>query len=137
MRLHAWNSRTAFLPLQLSNTGAEMNQMTRQEILDAILPLNEPENGSRRLQWLINLGYQMTISARAGYPTVENKIEHLVAFNELQHQLYNQMLHTQTNDEWYKVEELLENLRKYAVAAGVAGDFGCAVQASIRSLVDQ
>jgi hypothetical protein len=24
----------------------------------------------------------------------------------------------------YKIEELLENLRKYAVAAGVAGDFG-------------
>jgi hypothetical protein len=45
------------------------------------------------------MGYQMTISARAGYPTVENKIEHLVAFNELQHQLYNQMLHCQTNDE--------------------------------------
>jgi len=60
-----------------------MNQMTRQEILDAILPLNDPENAGRRLQWLITLGYQMTISARAGYPTVENKIEHLVAFNEL------------------------------------------------------
>ena len=30
---------------------------------------------------------------------VQNKIEHLVAFNELQHQLYNQMLHFQTNDE--------------------------------------
>ena len=96
-----------------------MNEMSRQEILDAILPLNDPKNGPRRLQWLINLGYQMTISARAGYPTVENKIEHLVAFNELQHQLYNQMLHCQTNDEWYKVEELLENLRNYAVAAGV------------------
>jgi hypothetical protein len=112
-----------------------MNQMTRQEILDAILPLNESENAPRRLQWLINLGYQMTISARAGYPTVENKIEHLVAFNELQHQLYNQMLHCQTNDEWYKSEDLLENLRKYAVAAGVAGDFGWAVHASIRSLI--
>ena len=54
----------------------------------------------------------MTISARGGYPTVENKIEYVVAFNELQHQLYNQMLHCQTNDEWYNAEELLENLRK-------------------------
>jgi hypothetical protein len=112
-----------------------MNQMTRQEILDAILPLNETQNAARRLQWLIELGSQMTVSARVGYPTVENKIEHLVAFNELQHQLYNQMLHCQTNDEWYKVEELLENLRKYAVAAGVAGDFGWAVHTSIRSLI--
>jgi hypothetical protein len=115
----------------------EMNQMTRQEILDAILPLNETQNAARRLQWLIELGSEMTVSARVGYPTVENKIEHLVAFNELQHQLYNQMLHCQTNDEWYKVEELLENLRKYAAAAGVAGDFGWAVHTSIRSLTKQ
>jgi hypothetical protein len=121
----------------LIHTGAEMNQMTRQQILDAILPLNGPENALRRLQWLIDLGYQMTISARAGYPTVENKIEHLVAFNELQHQLYNQMLHCQTNDEWYKVEELLENLRKSADGAGVAGDFGWAAQKSVRSLIHQ
>lgn len=137
MRLHAWNFASRPSPSRLPNAGTEMNQMTRQEILDAILPLNEPDNAARRLQWLINLGYQMTISARAGYPTVENKIEHLVAFNELQHQLYNQMLHCQTNDEWYKVEDLLENLRKYAVAAGVAGDFGWAVHASIRSLVNR
>ena len=85
----------------------EMNQMTRQEILDAILPLNETQNAARRLQWLIELGSQMTVSARVGYPTVENKIEHLVAFNELQHQLYNQMLHCQTNDEWYKVRGVI------------------------------
>jgi hypothetical protein len=114
-----------------------MNQMTRQEILNAILPLNDPQNASRRLEWLINLGYQMTISARGGYPLVQNKIQHLVAFNELQHQLYNQMRHCQTNDEWYKVEELLENLPKYAVAAGVAGDFGSAVHSSIRSLAEE
>jgi len=63
-----------------------MNQMTRQQILDAILPLNEPQNEHRRLQWFIRLGYEMTISARSGYPTVQNDIKHLVAFNELQHQ---------------------------------------------------
>jgi len=114
-----------------------MNQMTRQEILDAILPLNGPENTARRLQWLIDLGFYMTVSARVGYPAMQNKIEHFVAFNELQHQLYNQMRHCQTNDEWYKVEELIENLRKYAVAAGVAGDFGWAVHSSIRSLTKQ
>jgi len=111
-----------------------MNQMTRQQILDAILPLNDPKNAPRRLQWLIDLGYQMTISARAGYPAVGNKIEHVVAFNELQHQLYQQIRHCQTKDEWYTVEEFLEGLRKYAVAAGVEGDFGWAVHASIRSL---
>jgi hypothetical protein len=77
----------------------------------------------------------MTIAARNGYHTVENKIQLLVAFNELQHQLYNQVVHFQTNEEWYKVEELLENLRKYADAAGVAGHFGWAAHASIRSLI--
>jgi hypothetical protein len=79
----------------------------------------------------------MTISARAGYPTVENKIERLVAFNELQHQLYNQVLRCQRGDEWYKVEEFLENLRKHAVATGVAGDLSWAVHTSIRSLIKQ
>lgn len=110
--------------------------MTRQQILDAILPLNESQNAHRRLQWFIRLGYEMTISARSGYPAVENDMKHLVAFNELQHQLYNQMLHWKTNDEWYKVEQLLENLRKYAEAAGLSGHFGAAVLESIRSLMD-
>jgi hypothetical protein len=41
--------------------------MTRQEIMDAILPLNGPENTARRLQWLIRLGYEMTVDARVGY----------------------------------------------------------------------
>jgi hypothetical protein len=45
------------------------------------------------------------------------------------------MLHCQTNDEWYKVEELLENLRKYADVTGVTGDFGWAALTSIRSLI--
>jgi len=79
----------------------------------------------------------MTISARGGYPTVENKTEYVVAFNELQHQLYNQMLHCQTNDEWYNAEELLENLRKDTRKRQVVGDFGWAAQTSIRSLIRQ
>jgi hypothetical protein len=114
-----------------------MNQLTQREVLDAILPLNDQHNAAKRIQWLIDLGYQMTVSARVGYPAVENKIEHLVAFNELQHKLYNQLRHCQTNDEWYKVEEFLEVLRKYAEAAGVAGDFGWAVRASLRSLTNR
>ena len=112
-----------------------MSQMTRQEMLDVLLPLNEPQNRARCLRWLTNLGYQMTVAARGGYPAVENKIQLLVAFNELQHKLYNQMVHFHRNDEWYKVEEFLENLRKYAEAAGVAGELGWAAHASIRSLL--
>jgi hypothetical protein len=55
-----------------------MSQMTRPAILDAILPLNCPQHAPQRLQWLVNLGYRMTTSAPLGYPTVENKIEHLL-----------------------------------------------------------
>ena len=112
-----------------------MNQMTRQEILDAIQPLNDPLNEARRFEWLTTLGYQMTISARVGYPTLENRIEHLVAFNEMQHQLYNYVRHCRTKDQWNTVEDFLEGLRKFAVASGVGGDFGAAVHSSLRSVL--
>jgi hypothetical protein len=79
--------------------------MTRKQILDALLPLS----GARRLQWLIALGWEMTLSARAGYPAVENNFAHVVAFNEMQHQLYNYMLHSQDQDDW-KIEDFLEGL---------------------------
>ena len=114
----------------------QMNHMTRQEILDAISPLNDPLNESRRLKWLIALSYQMTISARAGYTTVENNIKHLVAFNEMQHQLYNYMRHSHEKEEW-KIEDFLEGLRKYALASGVEGDFGAAVHMSLRQVTRQ
>jgi hypothetical protein len=113
-----------------------MNQMTRQEILEAILPLNDPANESRRLNWLTALGYQMTVSARIGYPTVKNNIKHLVAFNEMQHQLYNYLQHPHEKEEW-KIEDFLEGLRRYAVTSGVEGDFGAAVHSSLRQLTRQ
>jgi hypothetical protein len=107
--------------------------MNQQEILDHILPLNEPLNENRRFGWLTELGFQLTISARIGYPTMENNIKHLVAFNEMQHQLYNYMRHSQEKEKW-KIEDFLEGLRKYAEASGIAGDFGAAVLSSLRFL---
>jgi len=107
--------------------------MNRQEILDLILPLDEPSNNTRRLLWLTDLGFQLTISARAGYPAVENNMKHLIAFNEIQHQLYNFMRHPQHKERW-KIEDFLEGLRQYAEASGVAGHFGAAVRSSLRRL---
>jgi hypothetical protein len=49
---------------------------------------------------LIALGWEITVSARVGYPMVEDNIAHLVAFNEMQHQLYNYMRHSHEKDEW-------------------------------------
>jgi len=107
--------------------------MDRQQILDLITPLNQPSNSARRVRWLIDLGFQMTISARAGYPTVDNDIRHLVAFNEMQHQLYNYLRRPQENEQW-KIEDFLEGLRRYAEATGVAGHLGAAVRTSLESL---
>jgi hypothetical protein len=81
--------------------------MTAQEILNAMRLLNDPVNEARRFRWLTDLGYQMTISARSEYPAAENKIEHLVAFNELQHRLYNYIRACQSKDEWNIVQDFL------------------------------
>jgi hypothetical protein len=107
--------------------------MNRSEILDLVSPLNEPSNEALRLRWLTELGFQMTISARAGYPTVENRIQHLVAFNEMQHQLYNYMRHPQQHERW-QIEYFLQALLRYAEESGVAGHLGAAVRTSLESL---
>jgi hypothetical protein len=105
--------------------------MTRKEVLDAVSPLNREE----RTRWLIWLGWQMTIAARAGYPDAKqaDSILHLMAFNELQHQLYNYLGHSQTKDDW-TIEELLEGLHQKASASGVAGHFGAALNSSLRAI---
>ena len=105
--------------------------MARKDVLDAVIPLNKEE----RTQWLITLGWQMTISARAGYPLAQqaDSIPHLMAFNELQHQLYDYLRHSQTKDDW-TIEDLLEGFYQKAAASGVAGDFGAALRSSLRAI---
>jgi hypothetical protein len=108
--------------------------MTRKQILDAILPLNE----TQRVKWLINLGWEMTVSARAGYPNstlVDDRLSYLIAFNEIQHQIYNFMRNSSAEGDW-KIEDFLEGLRQKAAASGVevAGYFGAAVKSSLRSV---
>src|SRR6476620_1874916 len=58
--------------------------MTSTPILDTISQLND----AQRLEWLVNLGWEMTVSARAAYPNstmVNDKLSYLIAFNEIQH----------------------------------------------------
>ena len=107
--------------------------MIAKQVIDLISPLNDSLKASRLLDWLTDLGFQMTISARSGYPNVENKIEHLVAFNELQHQLYCYIRRAEDSKQ-ERIEVFLEGLREYAEGLGVAGDFGWALQTSLRSL---
>jgi hypothetical protein len=105
--------------------------MTLKEVLDAVAPLDE----DARARWLIDLGWAMTVSARAGYPLAKqaDSIPHLVAFNELQHQLFNYLRHLPTGNEW-TIEDFLNGLCQKAKESAVEGDFGWAVKWSVERI---
>jgi hypothetical protein len=88
------------------------------------------------VRWLIDLGLAMTVSARAGYPLAQqpDPIPHLMAFNEMQHQLFNYLRHSQTEDDW-TIEALLEGLCHRAKTSGIEGDFGWALKSSLQRLI--
>jgi hypothetical protein len=78
----------------------------------------------------------MTVSARAGYPIANQKAEpipHLMAFNELQHQLFNSLRHTPTKDDW-TIQHFLEGLNQKAKASKVDDDFGWALKWSVERI---
>ena len=106
--------------------------MTMKEVFDVVLPLNREQ----RVQWLIDLGWEMTVSARAGYPLAKQKVEsipHLMAFNELQHQLFNYLRYMRTQDDW-TIQNFLEGLNQKAKASKVDGEFGWALTSSIQRI---
>jgi hypothetical protein len=102
--------------------------MIMKEVLDFVSSLS----GEQRVRRLIDLGWAMTVSARAGYPLAEQAepIPHLMAFNEMQHQLYNYLRHSRTTDDW-TIQSFIEGLQQRAKASKVEGDFGWAVKWSI------
>lgn len=102
--------------------------MTVNDVLHVVLPLN-PE---QRVLWLIDLGWAMTVSARGGYPLAgqAEAIPHMMAFNELQHQLYNYLIHSRDEDDW-TIEDFVKGLCEKAAASGVNGDFGWALKSSL------
>ena len=105
--------------------------MTINEVLDAVVPLNRDE----RVLWLIDLGWAMTVSARGGYPLAKQAepIPHLMAFNELQHQLYNYLIHSREKDDWTN-EDIIMGLCERAAASGVNGEFGWALKSSLEKI---
>lgn len=105
--------------------------MTVNNVLDVGLPLNREQ----RVLWLIDLGWAMTVSARAGYPLAgqAEPIAHMMAFNELQHQLYNYLIHTREKDDW-AIEDFVKGLCKEADGSGVNGDFGWALKLSLEKV---
>jgi hypothetical protein len=105
--------------------------MTRKELVDAVSRLD----AEKRLQWLITLGWEMTVSARAYYPRGPEggSLAHLIAFNELQHQVYNYLRHSWTKDDW-TIEQFVHGLCDKASASGVEGWFGTAIKSSVEAI---
>lgn len=85
-------------------------------------------------QWLIRLGSNFTISARAAYPVGENpaKPEHLIGFNELQHQLYGYLLDAKGN---WSLEGFLDALFGEAKRFRIEDDFSWALKNSLSAIV--
>ena len=105
--------------------------MTRKELVDAVSRLDAEE----RLQWLITLGWEMTVPARAYYPLgpEAGSLAHLIAFNELQHQVYNYLRHSRTKDDW-TIEQFVHGLCDKASVSGVEGWFGTAIKSSVKAI---
>jgi hypothetical protein len=105
--------------------------MTKQDALDALLSLSREE----QIQWLIDLGMNLTVSARASYPFQEEpgSLLHLVGFNEIQHQVYNRIRHLALETEW-AIENFLDGLMGKARYYEIEGDFGWALKSSLAKL---
>jgi hypothetical protein len=105
--------------------------MTVNEVLEAVVPLNREQ----RILWLIDLGWAMTVSARGGYPLARQAepIPHMMAFNELEHQLYNYLVHSREKDDW-TIKDFIKGLCQKAIASGVNGDFGWALKSSLEKI---
>jgi len=105
--------------------------LTIQEVLDVVVPLSREQ----RVVWLIDLGWAMTVSARGGYPLAgqAEPVPHMMAFNELQHQLFNYLIHSREKDDW-TIEDFIQGLCEKATASGVKGDLGWALKSSLEKI---
>lgn len=56
----------------------------------------------KEIPWMIDLGYQLTVYARGAYPLDHQigNLNHLLGFNELQHQIYGRVRHLRRGEEW-------------------------------------
>jgi hypothetical protein len=105
--------------------------MTRQEVLDCVRRLT-PEH---ELEWMFDLGAQLTISARGAYAIeeVDGNVTQLMGFNELQHNIYGRMRELRRGGVW-TLDSFLDGLVEIAKHYGIEGDLGWAVKASLRNI---
>jgi hypothetical protein len=114
-----------------SNPG---NRMNLKDIQQTIASLQREQ----QTLWLIDLGWAMTVAARGGYPLAQqaDHAPHLMAFNEMQHQLFNYLRDSGSKDDW-TIEAFLDGLCQKAKVSGVERDFGWALNWTLERLASR
>ena len=84
-----------------------------------------------QIEWMIDLGYQLTVYARGAYPVgVEpGSLNQLLGFNEFQHQTYGRIRTLRRGDAW-TLESFLAGLSERAEHYGIAHNLKAALKAS-------
>jgi hypothetical protein len=105
--------------------------MTKQDVLDAL----RDTTADQELQWMIDLGAALTVSARGSYPTdgQSGNIACLVGFNELQHQVYGRIRQIRRGEEW-TLESFLDGLLQKAQHSRISGEVGWALKTAISTI---
>jgi hypothetical protein len=105
--------------------------MNKKEVLEKLQTLNREQEVS----WMLDLGMQLTISARGAYPVEERpgSIQHLVAFNEMQHQIYGRIRHLNRGEDW-TLESFISGYLEKAAFYRVEPDFFWALNHSLRAI---
>ena len=105
--------------------------MTKQDVMDA-LHERQPD---RELQWMIDLGANLTVSARGYYPAEKQfgSLSHLMGFNELQHQVYGRIRQFRSDKEW-TLDSFLDGLMHKAEFYGISGDLGWSLKSAISAM---
>ena len=108
------------------------NHMNLKDIQQTVASL-EPE---QRVRWLIDLGWAMTVAARGCYPLAQqaDPVPHLMAFNEMQHQLFSYLRDSGNKDDDWTLDAFLDGLWLKAKVSGVEGDLGWALNWALERL---
>ena len=105
--------------------------MTKVEVIAAL----EKLDSEQQVRWMISLGMWLTVSARGAYAleSQPGSMAQLMAFNEMQHQVYGRIRHLRHCEEW-TVESFVDGLLEGARGYGLEGDLGWAVKTAFESL---
>lgn len=102
-----------------------------EEILDAVRKLD----WQAQIEWMMDLGYQLTVYARGAYPLdhAPGNLNQLLGFNELQHQIYGRIRTLRRCDAW-TIESFFQGLSGKAAHYGIASDLEAALKRSHASM---